>query len=67
MKAFRDVLSECNLHDLVFKGVCWTYNNNQSGDKNVRVRLDRVVTLPEWQDNFSDACVNHLTSPRSDH
>ena len=46
MKAFRDVLPECNLHDLGFKEVDWTYNNNQSGEKNVQVRLDIVAASP---------------------
>jgi hypothetical protein len=41
MMDFREVLSHCDLHDLGFSGLLWTYNNNQGGDRNVRVRLDR--------------------------
>lgn len=63
MVDFKEVLSFCDLHDIGFSGLPWTYNNNQSGQRNVRVRLYRgVVTLL-----FPDASVNHLTSPRSDH
>lgn len=42
-------------------------NNNQSGLRNVHVRLDKVVANPEWSDLFPTAHVQHLTSPRSDH
>jgi endonuclease/exonuclease/phosphatase family metal-dependent hydrolase len=47
MENFRNVLSHCNLHDLGFTGLPWTYNNKQKGKKNVRVRLDRAVASPE--------------------
>ena len=67
MKDFRDVLSPCDLHDLGFSGVPWTYNNKQEGERNVRVRLDRAVASPSWSDLFSDAQVVHLMSSRSDH
>ena len=43
MEAFRYVLADCGLFDLGFYGVPWTYDNKQSGLRNVRVRLDRVV------------------------
>ena len=46
MEDFREVLSQCDLHDLGFSGVPWTYNNKQEGERNVRVRLDRAVASP---------------------
>jgi endonuclease/exonuclease/phosphatase family metal-dependent hydrolase len=52
MENFRNVLSECNLHDLGFSGLPWTYNNKQKGRKNVRVRLDRATASPEWSNHF---------------
>lgn len=67
MLDFREVLSHCDLHDLGFTGLPWTYNNNQAGCRNVRVRLDRAVANTEWIDLFPEANVHHLTSPRSDH
>ena len=45
---FREVLSHCDLHDLGFSGLPWTYNNNQGGNHNVRVRLDRSVANTAW-------------------
>lgn len=50
MREFRSVLSYCDLHDLGFHGIPWTYDNMQRGDRNVRVRLDRAVASPEWKD-----------------
>lgn len=67
MMDFREVLSHCDLHDLGFSGLPWTYNNNQGGRRNVRVRLDRGVANTEWSAMFPDASVEHITSPRSDH
>lgn len=67
MLDFCEVLSHCVLHDLGFSGLPWTYNNNQSGDRNVRVRLDRAVSNSEWVDKFTEANVQHLSSPQSDH
>ena len=67
MMDFREVPSQCDLHDLGFLGLPWTYSNKQEGERNVRVRLDRAVASPSWTDLFSDAQVVHLVSSRSDH
>jgi hypothetical protein len=67
MMDFREVLSHCDLHDLGFSGLPWTYNNNQGGDRNVRVRLDRGVANSEWMSLWPNSNVLHLTSPQSDH
>ena len=60
MMDFREVPSQCDLHDLGFLGLPWTYSNKQEGERNVRVRLDRAVASPSWTDLFSDAQVVHL-------
>lgn len=64
---FREVLSHCGLHDLGFSSLPWTYNNNQGGEANVRVRLDRVVANSDWIDRFTEVSVQHLSSSRLDH
>lgn len=46
MMDFREVLSHCDLHDLGFTGLPWTYDNKQEGNRNVKVRLDRAVGSP---------------------
>jgi hypothetical protein len=46
MEAFREVLFDCNLSDLGFAGVPYTYDNKRTGWANVCVRLDRAVACP---------------------
>jgi endonuclease/exonuclease/phosphatase family metal-dependent hydrolase len=67
MDAFREVLYDCNLTDLGFSGVPYTYDNKRAGRANVKVRLDRAVACPAWRDMYADTRVQHLTSPVSDH
>jgi exonuclease III len=67
MEEFREVLSFCDLHDIDYNGVTWTYDNMKEGERNVRVRLDRVVAGPSWSNWYPSARVTHLTSSRSDH
>ncbi|KAM0834414.1 hypothetical protein ACQ4PT_063618 [Festuca glaucescens] len=67
MATFREILALCNLVDLGFKGLPYTYDNKRRGRANVRVRLDRAVATSEWRDLFSAARVEHLVSPVSDH
>jgi hypothetical protein len=67
MQLFRDVLNHCDMVDLGYKGLPWTYNNKQKGENNVRVRLDRAVAQPRWSNLFPGASVEHVVSSRSDH
>ena len=67
MENFLEVLLECNLFDLGFQGVPWTYNNKQEGDRNVKVRLDRAVACPQCSFLFPRCKVSHVLSSRSDH
>jgi hypothetical protein len=67
MVAFRDALEVCELVDLGFSGVPFTFDNKRSGRGNVKVRLDRPVAGNDWRDVFSDAAVQHLVSSCSDH
>lgn len=67
MQAFRDVLQDCELHDLGFQGVPHTYDNRRDGWNNVKVRLDRAVANNGWRDIFPSAQIVHLVSPCSDH
>jgi hypothetical protein len=64
MQQFREVLSHCEMVDLGYKGLPWTYNNKQSGKNNVRVRLDRAVAQPRWSNLFPGATVEHIVSSR---
>jgi endonuclease/exonuclease/phosphatase family metal-dependent hydrolase len=67
MAKFRDVLTHCNLHDVGFLGLPWTYDNKQRRNKNVRVRLDCAITCPSWSQLFTGARMQHIISSWSDH
>jgi hypothetical protein len=49
MEAFRRTLEDCQLCDLGYKGVKYTWNNGQSGGQFTKERLDRVVANMEWR------------------
>jgi hypothetical protein len=49
------------------KGVPWTFDNKQQGDRNVKVRLDKAVASPAWSAMFLEHRLHHLVSSRSDH
>jgi hypothetical protein len=63
---FREAHSHCDLHDLGFSGLPWTYNNNQARRCNVRVCLDRGVANTDWSLMFPGANIQHLCTTKSD-
>lgn len=67
MENFRDMLADCSLLDLGFKGPKWTYDNKQEGANNVKARIDRGVADHRWSNLFSEASIEHIWSSRSDH
>jgi hypothetical protein len=67
MLDFREILSQCDLHDLGFIGQPWTFDNKQAAGRNMKVRLDRVVASPSWSSWFPSVTVRHITSSRFDH
>jgi endonuclease/exonuclease/phosphatase family metal-dependent hydrolase len=67
MAAFRSALSDCGLIDIGFRGLPWTYDNKQVGERNVKVRLDHAVANTNYLQMFPDSLVEHLVSSRSDH
>jgi hypothetical protein len=67
MMNFRDTLTYCDVHDIGFSGMPWTYDNKQRGDRNVRVLLDRAVASTSWSNWFPEARLQHLVSSHSDH
>jgi hypothetical protein len=67
MSNFRDALYDCDLVDLGFTELPFTYDSGRGGEANVKVRLDRAVADTGWRDLFGDAVLHHLVSSRSDH
>jgi hypothetical protein len=55
MADFRDTLFDCDLTDIGFSGLPYTYDNGRDGDANVKVRLDRAVADSAWRHAFGDA------------
>ncbi|KAG5549991.1 hypothetical protein RHGRI_015079 [Rhododendron griersonianum] len=64
---FNELMSDCKLLDLEFKGQSYTWSNNQGGSSNIRERLDRAVANVEWRDLFPYAQVFHDVILGSDH
>ncbi|XP_052478001.1 uncharacterized protein LOC128033827 [Gossypium raimondii] len=67
MEAFRDVLGECQLIDVGYTGVWYTWERGNLPSTNIRERLDRGVANEKWMESFSCRNVHHLTSSLSDH
>ncbi|KAL9669643.1 hypothetical protein QQ045_007190 [Rhodiola kirilowii] len=67
MKKFRDVLQECNLSDIGFRGAQFTYSNKRKGVWETKARLDRAFATFEWRQRFPTAEVWHEVSGCSDH
>ncbi|KAL7222407.1 hypothetical protein ACSBR1_024159 [Camellia fascicularis] len=67
LQFFLELLSDCALLDLEFKGCPFTWSNNQRGVDNVRERLDRAVANVEWRTLFPCAQVFHKLQIGSDH
>lgn len=67
IEQFQQLLSDCELMDLEFKGPAYTWSNNQGGSNNIRERLDRAVASVEWRSLFPLAQVFHEIQVGSDH
>jgi hypothetical protein len=58
MQDFQEVLPHCDLHDLGYTWLPWTFDNKQPRDRNVSVRLDRAVATPNWTEWFPRFVLN---------
>jgi hypothetical protein len=47
-------LEDCQLCDLGFKGVKYTWSNGRFGGEFTKERLDRVVANSEWRNLWGD-------------
>jgi hypothetical protein len=54
MADFREVLDFCDLKDIGFSGLPWTYDNKKPGNRNVKVCLDRGVATSSCLNRFFD-------------
>lgn len=60
-------MSECGLIDIGFSGHPFTWTNRRYGKDFICVRLDRALANLEWNNQFPEAKLYHLTSCYSDH
>ncbi|XP_042984826.1 uncharacterized protein LOC122313683 [Carya illinoinensis] len=67
INAFRDVVDECLVKDLGFKGNQFTWRNGRGGEWRICERLDRVLANQPWFDFFLSAGVSHGVAAYSDH
>ncbi|KAH9656688.1 reverse transcriptase domain-containing protein [Citrus sinensis] len=64
---FREVLRDCGLKDVGFRGYAFTWNNGRYGEGFVEERLDIFVCSKAWSDRFVDCAAGNLDSWTSDH
>jgi hypothetical protein len=62
MQNFRDVLTDCNLHDIGFMGDQFTWRRGR-----IRERLDRALANTPWNNRHPEAMLHHLEAMQSDH
>ncbi|CAM8926948.1 unnamed protein product [Rhodiola kirilowii] len=67
MEQFRQVLLDCRLMDLGYKGSKFTYSNKRQGLNETQCRLDRAVGNDLWIDSYPNTIIHHLVSHHSDH
>ncbi|XP_056695654.1 uncharacterized protein [Spinacia oleracea] len=64
---FREMMDDCNLRDLGYRGLWYTWERGVSVKTKVRERLDRFVGNSSWCNLNPEAHVEHLVRFKSDH
>jgi hypothetical protein len=64
---FREVVDACQLCDLGYIGLDWTFERKINNNEHVRVRLDRALASADWSAHFPYATARHLCVVKSDH
>lgn len=67
ISAFHDFISECGLVDLDFKGPCFTWRNNRSGDSFIMERIDMAFANSKWRELYDKAMIFVEPAIGSDH
>ena len=64
---FKDCLDKCNMVDLGFSGLRFTWSNGRELSALIQERIDKFFVNPDWHSNFPEAKVTHLTRCHSNH
>ncbi|GMI89666.1 hypothetical protein HRI_002635900 [Hibiscus trionum] len=67
MNSFRNVLEDCSLSDIGYKGRWYTWQKGVNSAAHVRERLDRGVVNGEWWEMISNFSLSHLSHTFSNH
>ncbi|KAK4482042.1 hypothetical protein RD792_012965 [Penstemon davidsonii] len=64
---FKEMIDNCGLIDLGFRGPKFTWWNSREGMARIRERIDRSMVNTDWQRLFPNSLVIHLPRTHSDH
>ncbi|GMI85864.1 hypothetical protein HRI_002255700 [Hibiscus trionum] len=67
MTSFRNVLEDCSLSDIGYRGRWFTWQKGVNSAGHVRERLDRGVANSEWWESYPNFSLTHLAHTFSDH
>ncbi|KAH1063902.1 hypothetical protein J1N35_028889 [Gossypium stocksii] len=67
IEAFQEVLEECQLFDLGYTGVSYTWERGNLLETNIRERLDRGLANEGWMNLFPMGGIHHLPYSTYDH
>ncbi|XP_012483050.1 uncharacterized protein LOC105797658 [Gossypium raimondii] len=67
MQAFSVTFEDCELDDLGYDGVWYTWEHGRFASNNIREMLDRAVANGVWSTTFQLYKVSHFTHSFSDH
>ncbi|GAA0186511.1 hypothetical protein LIER_33799 [Lithospermum erythrorhizon] len=67
MENFRRIIQDCELVVIGFSCFPFTWCSNYISPFSTRATLDRALASRDWNINFREAKVTHISSNRSDH
>ncbi|GAA0175533.1 hypothetical protein LIER_28687 [Lithospermum erythrorhizon] len=67
MNNFSQVVQDCGIFDIGYKGFPFTWSNNFITPFSTRAMLDRALANKEWSRKFPEAEVLYLSTDHLDH
>lgn len=66
-KSIWKMINTCELLDFGFSGMAYTWSNLRQEEECIQERMDRVWVNKQWQIQYREAYVQHLTCTHSGH